>query len=63
MGTTEKEYSVPHELVVCHDEDRIHGVRLSLTMHRWPFEGEEELLTSDYGQGADIIEHLDDMIE
>ena len=26
MGNTEKEYSVPYELLVCHDEERIHGI-------------------------------------
>jgi len=26
MGEIEKAYSVPYELTVCHDEDKIHGI-------------------------------------
>ena len=44
MNTIEKEYSVPYELMVCHDEQGVYGLQLSLIMHRFPFEGEEKLI-------------------
>ena len=61
MGEIEKAYSVPYELTVCHDEDKIHGLQLTLTMHRFPFEGEEEMARA---RGAySLLETIDKMIE
>ena len=53
MSLVEKEYSVPWEMTICHDEERIHGMQLTLKMHR-----DEELeLTSDY------LEKIDQLIK
>ena len=34
MSLIEKEYSRPYELLICHTEKRIHGIRLTLAMNR-----------------------------
>ena len=42
MSDNQKSYSVPHSILVCYDEHRIHGMRMSLIMHRFPpVDGEE----------------------
>ena len=30
MGTTEKEYSIPHSLKICFNDERIYGMQLTL---------------------------------
>jgi hypothetical protein len=44
MGGLEKEYSMPQEMTVCHDEERIYGLRLMLRMFRYKYRGEQELI-------------------
>ena len=36
MSENEMKYSVPHDILVCYDEFRVHGIQLSLVMHRFP---------------------------
>ena len=43
MSDNQKSYSVPHSILVCYDEHRIHGLRMSLIMHRFPPADDEEV--------------------
>ena len=47
--------------MVCFDDDRIHGIQLTLTMHRWEFENEKDLLADT--EFAQMIQDIDEMIE
>ena len=40
----EKEFAVPHSMMICHMDDRIFGVQLVLGFKRDKFDGEDELI-------------------
>ena len=44
MGNIEKEFSMTQAMTVCHDEERIHGIRLTLKMHRYKYNNEQKLI-------------------
>lgn len=61
MGLTEKEFSMPYSMKICHDASRIFGLQLTLAMNRIPFENEQQLI-DQYGR-QDYIDELDRMIQ
>lgn len=61
MPLYEKEYSIPYSLLICHTDDGISGLQLTLAMYREEFEGEAELI-EDYDKEQYFAE-LDDIIE
>lgn len=59
MGNVEKEFSMPQQMTVCHDSDRIHGLRLMLKMHRYKYRNEAELIKEyDIQDAYDQIDKL-----
>ncbi len=42
FGVIEQEYSMPREIEICHDNDRVYGLQLTLKMHRFKYRQEEE---------------------
>ena len=59
MGNVEKEFSMPQQMTVCHDSDRIHGLRLTLKMHRYKYRNEAELIEEyDIQDAYDQIDKL-----
>jgi len=44
MGDTEKEFSMAQALTVCHDRERVHGLQLTLKMHRYYYFDEEMMI-------------------
>ncbi len=35
---------MPKEIQICHDEDRVYGLQLTLKMHRFKYREEEETI-------------------
>jgi len=44
MGAVEREFSRAQELLVCHDETRVHGLQLTLKMHRYKYQNEADVI-------------------
>jgi len=60
MGNVEKEFSQAQSLTVCHDLERIHGLQLTIKMHRFTY-FDEEVLIKRY-QLQDYYDHIDEMV-
>ena len=61
MGNTEKEFSMPQEITVCHDENRIYGMRLTLKMHRFKYRDQEEIALEL--EQTEMLERIDSIIQ
>lgn len=44
MGGVEKEFSMAESLKVCHNQDRILGLQLTIKMHRYYYRNEKMLI-------------------
>lgn len=60
MGNIEKEFSMAQALTVCHDDERIHGLRLTLKMHRFKYKDEQKLIKKFKIQ--DKYDQIDQMV-
>ena len=61
MGDIEKEFSEAQSIYVCHDEERIYGLRLTIQMHRENYFDEDVIIKKHNLQ--DYFNHIDQFVQ
>ena len=61
MGDIEKAFSQAQSLMVCHDEERIYGLQLTIKMHRFIYRNEEMLI--EESELLDYYDNIDKLVK